>query len=219
MKTQQFTSDFAKQFKKSYGYKMGGSQTIVFPNGQKFEFNDKEFYSGRGAKYNSSIKHDTIGDVFVSEAQIKEAIKAEKQRAKAIREREREAKAKAKRIAIAKSEGRYDLNKKEHGTFVELSDEEVYGRFFDAERLAATLKISISDAELLKSQGKTYVFARSEDGNTYELYHSSLYCNPLNIYVAKASPERIAEFKPAEWHSEPYARNVGQSSNTNHFVC
>lgn len=198
---------------------MGGTQTIVFPDGQRFEFDDREYYSGRGAKYNSSIKHDLKGDIIVSESELKEALKAERERAKRIKQIEREQKAKTKRITEAKNKGVYSLKTYDYGTFVELSQEESTGRYFDADRLAATLRISKSDALLLNSEGKTYVFAKSADGNTYELYHSDLSCNNLSISVEVATPERIAKFIPTEWQSAPFARLVGQTSNDNHFVC
>jgi hypothetical protein len=91
---------------------------------------------------------------------------------------------------------------------------------FNFEKLAKTLKISIKDAELLQSEGKTYVFAQSEDGNVYELYHGCLFDGKIEtVYVGIATPERIAEFKPSQWQSAPYAGLVGQTSNNNHFVC
>lgn len=221
MKTQEFTIEFAKRFKASYIYKMGGTQTIVFPNGQRFDFNDKEFYSGRGAKYNASIRHDIKADVLVSNSQLKEALKADRERKKTIKANELLAKQRAKRIAEAKKNGVYSfyLNDKAGEKYVELSEEERNGNFFDSERLAATLKISVVDANLLNSNGKTYVFAKSEDGNIYELYHPSLSDNRLSITILIATPERIAEFIPAEWQSAPYAHLVGQTENTNHFVC
>jgi trehalose utilization protein len=219
MKTTEFTIDFAKRFKKNYSYKMGGKQTIVMPNGDRFDFDDREYYSGTGSKYNSSIKHDDLGDILVTSKELKEVKKQEKDRAKAIQVRVKEAKEKAKRIAIAKRAEIYNIEKKEYGTFIELSDEEVYGRYFDVARLSKTLKISIQDADLLNSQGKTYVFAKSEDGNVYELYHSSLDCNYLSISVEVTTHERIAEFSPIEWQSAPYASLVGQTTKSNHFVC
>lgn len=198
---------------------MGGSQTIVMPNGQRFDFNDKEYYSGRRSKYNSSIRHDLIGDVIVSKKEVAAALKIERERAKMIAQRAKEAKAKDKRILEAKNNGVYSLLKAEYGTFIELSDEEERSRHFDAKRLAATLKIAVADAELLNSEGKTYVFASSEDGCVYELYHADLSVNYLSIHVSRATTERILEFKPSEWQSAPYADRVGQTHNSNHLVC
>lgn len=219
MENHLFTEDFAKRFKKSYAYKMGGSQTIVLPNGQRFTFNDRQYYSGRGAKYNSSIRHDNRGDVIVTEAQVADAIKEELERAEKIKQLELEELAYNNRVEEARKNGIYGIAHYEYGDFIELSIQEKANNIFDATRLAATLKISIEDAELLKSNGKTYVFAESEDGNIYELYHPSLSCNSLSICVSIATPERIAEFNSQEWQSAPYAALLGQTSKTNHFVC
>ncbi len=128
-------------------------------------------------------------------------------------------KATNERIAAAAKAGVYSIKKEEYGTFVELSDEEIYGRYFDAKRLSTTLDISIEDAEMLNSKGKTYVFAKTEAGSTIELYHADLSCNYLSISISEASPERVAEFEPKDWQSAPYAHLVGQTSAANHFVC
>lgn len=77
----------------------------------------------------------------------------------------------------------------------------------------------MSDAELLKSLGKTYVFAKSKNGKNYQLYHSSLFVNHLSISVKEVSEDRMREFVHDEWASAPYASEVGQTSNKNHFVC
>jgi hypothetical protein len=217
MKT--FTIEFAKNFKQSYNFKMGGTQTIVFPNGQRFEFDDRLYYSGKGSKYNASIKHDSKGDILITMQEVKAAQKVEKERAKAIKLRIKEENERAKRTKAAKKQGLYSIKAEDHGTYIELSKEEAMGKYFDTTRLANTLKISQQDAALLKSTGKTYVFAKSEDGNTYELYHPSLECNYLSICITVATPERIAEFSPKEWQSAPFATIVGQTSNSNHFVC
>ena len=195
---------------------MGGSQTIVLPNGQRFEFNDKEYYSGRGSKYNHSIRHDTIGDVVVTLKEFKEALKYERERVKAIKVREREAKERNKRVKQAEKMGLYNISQ---NGYIELSEDESQRQYFDTERLARTLKISTEDASLLRSEGKTYVFAKTEDGRTLQLYHSDLSCNRLNIHVEEATAERIAEFDPEEWFSAPYAAEVGNSFKPNHFVC
>jgi antirestriction protein len=215
----QFTQEFAKRFKRSYAYKMGGTQTIVLPNGQEFQFNDREYYSGRGSKYNNSVKHDALGRIEVTKKQVAEARKEDRERAKRMKELEAERKAKAQRIEAAKSAGVYNIEKKEYGTFVELSDEESTGRYFDTERLARTLNISVADAELLKSEGKTYVFAKTAHGKILELYHSTLSCNYLSISVEEVSEERLKEFNHDEWANAPFAGLLGQTESRNHFVC
>jgi hypothetical protein len=210
------TREVANFFKASYAFKMGGTQTVVFPTGERFEFDDREYYSGRGAKYNSSIRHDIKGDVIVSLEALKAYIQRVNERNTRIKEAQKAQKSELNRIKVAKANGVYSIN--ENG-FVELSDLEYSTKTFDASRLAKTLQISVKDAELLKSTGKTYVFAKSANGNVYELYHSDLSCNGLSIHVSIATPERVAEFVPSEWQSAPYADLVGQTTNQNHFVC
>lgn len=210
------TEELAIRFKESYSVKMGGTQTVVFPNGESFFFDDREFYSGRGVKYNSSIRHQDLGTILVTKKQLQEWVKLVNERNARIAAGKKEKKAIDLRISKAEKAGVYSINK---NGFVELSDNEWSSNTFDAIRLANTLKISIEDAKLLYSEGKTYVFAKSEDGNTYLLYHSDLSCNHLSIHVEIATPEIIAEFKPAEWQNAPFAAMVGQTKNNNHFVC
>lgn len=113
----------------------------------------------------------------------------------------------------------YSITKKEWGTFIDLSERERKGCYYDPAKLARTLGISIKDAELLNSHGKTYVFAETAAGKTMQLYHPSLSCNDLSISFSFPSPERIAEFKHQNWMDAPFAHLVGQTDNLNHFVC
>lgn len=219
MKNQEKFNRAFDYFKKSYAYKMGGTQTVALPNGKEKEFDDREYYSGRGAKYNSSIKHDEIGIVKVSRKEYSAFLKKlkEEEAAKKINmqlKAEKEAK-----ILEAKNNGVYSLKVYNHGVFVELSDEEIVNHVFDSKRLAKTLQISEADAKLLKSTGKTYVFAKSKNGKTYQLYHASLDCNDLSISIDEVTEDRVKEFDPAEWQNAPFAHLVGQTSNSNHFVC
>ena len=203
-------------FKKGYAYKMGGTQTVILPNGKERKFDDREYYSGRGAKYNASIKHDNIGTVKVSKIDYSKFLAELKAREIRIAENKKKLAEAEARIKDAKERGEYSII----GDYVELSDEEAAGRYFDSNRLAKTLDISIEDARLLKSNGKTYVFAkRKSDGIVLELFHPSLSCNDLSIHISVATPERIVEFKHEEWSSAPFAGMVGQTENLNHFVC
>lgn len=206
-------------FKKSYEYKMGGTQTVVLPNGKEKEFDDREYYSGRGSKYNSSIKHDEIGVVKVSRKDYSAFLKMLKDQEHSKKIRLQERAKKEARLLEAKKNGVYGLKISKHGAFVELSDDEIFNHYFDAKRLAKTLQIKVKDAELLNSVGKTYVFAKSKNGKTYELYHSSLDCNDLSISINEVTEDRIKKFDPVKWQNAPFAHLVGQTQNTNHFVC
>lgn len=221
MKATNFTAEFAARFKKPYTYAMGGSQTIVMPNGQRFEFDDRKYYAGRSAaKYNANIRHNLMGEVLVSRSQVAEARKTIAEQKRMIARHKKQKAAKASRVKAAASAGVYSIAPARGGGWeVELSGIEIMARKFDPVRLAATFKISIDDARLLASPGKTYVFAKSEDGNVYELYHPSLSCNYLSIWVGVASPERLAQFDHDKWASAPFAGLVGQTDAKNHFVC
>lgn len=213
----QITEAQAKQFKRRYSYKMGGKQTLTFPNGQRFEFNDKEYYSGRGAKYNASIRHEDLGEIKISKKEVSVFFKAERERVAQVREALKERKAREKKYAEAKKQGLYAIE----GAFVLLSDEEATSRGFDAERLANTLGISVEDANLLYSVGKTYVYARQSNGNIIELYHPDLSCNYLSISIDFDANEKFAAKQKDRdsWVNAPFAGLVGQSDNINHYVC
>lgn len=111
--------------------------------------------------------------------------------------------------------GKYAIN----NGYILLSEEEVMNQTFSAEKLANTLGILIEDANLLHSSGKTYVFAKSIDGNTYELYHPSLYINHISIHVEAVTEAYMNQFNHDEWSNSPYSSEVGQTNNKNHFVC
>lgn len=208
-------------FKKPYKYTMGGTQTVILPNGKSKYFDDREYYSGRGKKYNSTVRHDDVGEVKVSRKQYKNFLDMMREREKNRLLAEQRQREKNQRIEDARARGVYDLIENGHGGhWVELSGEESDGRFFDAQRLAKTLDISVEDAELLKAGGKTYVFARQKGtGKILELYHASLSCNPLNIWVTEVTEERVKEFNHSKWLNSPYGRALGQTENKNHFVC
>lgn len=57
-------------FKKCYGKKMGGTQTVILEEIGDFYFDDRKYYSGRGNKYNNDRIHDNIGNVYVSKEEI-----------------------------------------------------------------------------------------------------------------------------------------------------
>lgn len=199
---------------------MGGTQTIVLPNGQEFHFDDREYYSGRGAKYNSSIRHDDLGRIEVTNKQVTERLKHEREMRRHQLEGIRKRKEDEKRYQENKKAGIYGLQDAGWTHFIELSDEESRAHTFDSERLARTLDISVEDANLLRSKGKTYVFAKElSTGRIVELYHASLFCNDLAISISYPTDEQIAQFDHDQWSSAPYADEVGQTSSKNHFVC
>lgn len=207
-------------FKKSYKYKMGGSQEVILPNGKSKIFNDKEVYKGRASKYNSGIKYDEIGVVKVSRKEYSEFLNYYKVKEIALEKRNQRILDKKRRIIKAQIDGLYSVATEEFGNYIELSTAEEVNRFFDAKRLAATLDINEEDALLLNSSGKTYVFAKQiTTGRILEIYHPSLDYNHLSISFSYPTEERIKSFNKKEWSSAPYAREVGDTPNNNHFVC
>ena len=216
------TEQFAAKFKRPYKYTMGGTQTIIFTNGQKFEFDDRKYYGGRYArKYNTNIRHDHKGVIEITATELKEYKKMERERYKELKAAKNRQIEKEKRIEDAKANGVYSIVSYEYGEFIELSDEESQYQYFDSQRLAKTLNISVEDAELLKSRGKTYVYAKNSDGNIIELYHPSLSCNDLSISIDRNAANRMTEFaeERGSWVNAPFAAEVGQTSALNHFVC
>lgn len=218
-KMKQITDVLAAKFKKNYVYQMCGTQTLIFPNGQEFNYDDRLYYSGRGAKYNNGARHDIKGIINITKKEVAQVLKAEKLNNKIIRQYQVDLKEKGKRIAKAKDAGIYTLVIYKYVQYIELSEQESRMQFFDSIRLAATLNISEQDASLLNSRGKTYVFAKNGNGQILELYHPSLSCNNLSISITMPTQYRLAEFNNNIWISAPYAIAVGMSNNKNHFVC
>lgn len=61
-------------FKQSYNKRMGGTQTVVLEGIGSFYFDDRDYYQGRGRKYNAVNIHDNIGDVFISKKDFDEKV-------------------------------------------------------------------------------------------------------------------------------------------------
>lgn len=221
MKLQERYNRAFENFKQDYAYTMGGTQTIILPNGKSKNFDDREYYQGRGTKYNKNIKHDIKGDIIVSRKQYAEFMKmvkaGEKRRLELKKERIKEESDRKDCL----NRGVYNIINRGDDSFIDLSRDEYENNTFDAERLAKTLDISIADCKLLFSQGKTYVFAKNKNGQTVNLYHADLSCNNLSIVFDIDNGETHEKFmKDREnWVNAPFAGLVGQTENTNHFVC
>lgn len=206
---------------KPYCYAMGGTKKLIIDNNVVYFINEKNFYEGRGNKYNLSIKHDEQVYSITSEQleEYKKLIGKKKyEEQKQIVLINKEFKQKQKRILEADKMGIYSI----YNNIIELSENESIKKTFNAEKLAKTLNIRIYDAELLKSRGKTYVFAQKLDNSEIiELYHADLNNNSLYIHVSKPTEERIKEFKEnhSNWLNAPYSHLLGQTENKNHFVC
>lgn len=204
-----------------YCYAMGGTKTLIIDNKQVLFLDQKDIYRGRGNKYNTSIRYDEQIYSITSEQleEYKKLIGKKKyDEQKNISLINKEFKQKQKRIFEADKKGVYSV----YNNIIELSESERVFNTFNPSKLAKTLNISISDAELLKSRGKTYVFAQKLDNSEIiELYHADLNNNSLYIHVSKPTEERIKEFKAnhSNWLNAPYSHLLGQTENKNHFVC
>ena len=213
--------DILNYISRPYCYAMGGTKTLFIDNKQVLFLEQKNIYSGRASKYNTSIRYDeqiyniTLNQLDKYKKEIgKKKYEEQKQNIKI----NKEFKQKQKRIFEADKKGVYSI----YNNIIELSEGEQKFNTFNPSKLAKTLNISISDAELLKSSGKTYVFAQKLDSSEIiELYHADLNNNPLYIHVSKPTDERISEFKAnhANWFNAPYSQLLGQTENKNHFVC
>ena len=66
-----YTENPGVYFSKSFNKKMGGTQTITFEDDflPAIELDKREYYTGRGAKYNSNSMHEHI-DVFVTKKEF-----------------------------------------------------------------------------------------------------------------------------------------------------
>lgn len=217
--------DILRSISTSYAYIMGGTRKLIV-DGEELAFVDeREYYSGRGGKYNKSIRHDEqVYNLTPSQydVEVKKIAKKRFEAEKRINFYEKQKKQAKKRYADNHKNGVYGISYKAYCTSIELSDEEITGKYFSTEKLSKTLNISVADAELLKSKGKTYVFAEKLGTNEMiELYHADLTCNSLNICVSIPTAERIAEFnsKRNDYTTAPYSQLVGQTEANNHFVC
>ena len=213
--------DILNYISRPYSFKMGGSKKLIVDNKQVLFLDQKDIYRGRGNKYNTSIRYDEQIYNITSEQleEYKKLIGKKKyEEQKQIFLINKEFKQKQKRIFEAEKKGVYSV----YNNIIELSESERVFNTFNPSKLAKTLNISIADAELLKSSGKTYVFAQKLDSSEIiELYHADLSCNSLYIHVSKPTEERIKEFKAnhPNWLNAPYSQLLGQTKNKNHFVC
>lgn len=69
-----FLNDVITGLKRPYKYKMGGTQTIVFPSLVEIEIDDCSYYR-EGTKYRGKEKHDDIGYVIPTRQEVEKQIK------------------------------------------------------------------------------------------------------------------------------------------------
>lgn len=113
MKTSEKLNQAFSYFKNSYSCKMGGTQTVSLPNGKEKHFDDREYYSGRGAKYNSSIRHDEKGLIKVSRKEYSDFLKILKERDLKMKQAVILRAENVKRYEKLKSQGLYGIKNEE----------------------------------------------------------------------------------------------------------
>lgn len=53
---------------------MGGTQTVVIEGLGEYYFDDRDYYSGRGKKYNNDFIHEHLGNIQVTKAEFDERV-------------------------------------------------------------------------------------------------------------------------------------------------
>jgi hypothetical protein len=202
-----YTENAATYFAVSFNKKMGGTQTITFEDNfiEEIKIDKREYYQGRGAKYNSASMHEHI-NVFISKAYFEEKVNY---RAKSFFNRQKEEQLKKKElIQFCQKNG---LNEKNY------TEKSSCGIYFDRSKqkeVEAELNVDLSD--FFAANGKTYFFAESRIG-LVQFYHN----NRQSYSFDFTTEERRNEFyaNRESWVSAPYAYLVGQTNNQNLFVC
>lgn len=186
--------EIAEAFKKCYSKTMRGTQRVTFHNGDFYDFDDRKYYQGRGKKYNNGNIHEHIEvNVTVSE------LRAYKNREKVFLRREAE-----QRIYDLK-----DIYEIGIDNYVRLNECDKDCNSFNVEKLAKTMSMDVKDLELLKSQGKTYLFVKDNYNQLYLFFHPHLSINTISIYVKKVTEEYYNDFVD-KW---------GYNDSLTHFVC
>lgn len=69
-----FYQEHPECFKHSYSKRMGGTQTVVIEGLGEYYFDDRDYYSGRGKKYNNDFIHEHLGNIQVTKAEFDERV-------------------------------------------------------------------------------------------------------------------------------------------------
>lgn len=190
-----YTENPGVYFSKSFNKKMGGTQTITFEDDflPSIELDKREYYTGRGAKYNSNSMHEHI-DVFVTKSEFEEKVN---HRAKSIFDKLKAEKEMKKNVVAFCKEN--NLNAKNYSS--------IYDGFihFDFEnRKAVELELNVDLTAFFDSGYKTYFFAESKIG-LVRFYHN----HHQSYGFEKVTEEQKDKFHN-DWHSVPYdCPNIG----------
>ena len=202
-----YTENAGVYFSKSFSKKMGGTQKITFEDDflPSIELDKREFYTGKGAKYNDGSMHEHI-DVFVSKKQFEDKANLKANERFTYEKTQSDAKKALKNFCKAN-----DLNVK---NYYASSNNTV---FFEADKKSEIEnELNIDLTEFFNASGKTYFFAETKLG-LLMFYHNHRQSYSFDFVTEEKRQEFLNERQ--SWVNAPYANEVGQTENINLYVC
>lgn len=186
---------------------MGGTQTITFEDDflPSIELDKREYYTGRGAKYNSNSMHEHI-DVFVTKKAFDSKVKIRANEIFTYEKTQAEAKKVLKNFCKEN-----DLNIKNYSAFYNGT-----AFFEDDKKSEIENELNIDLTEFFNAGGKTYFFAETKLG-LLMFYHNHRQSYSFEI-VTEEKRQEFANNRES-WVNAPYASEVGQTENENLYVC
>lgn len=70
----QFYQEHPECFKHSYTKRMGGTQTVIIEGIGEYYFDDRDYYTGRGKKYNNNSIHENLGNILITKEEFDNAV-------------------------------------------------------------------------------------------------------------------------------------------------
>lgn len=202
-----YSENAADYFSKTFNKKMGGTQKITFEDDflPAIEIDKRDYYSGRGAKYNSNSMHEHI-DVFVTKKEFEAKVN---HRASEIFNYEKQILEEKKAL-----KNFCEFHKINHKNFNGFSNGFIY---FEKEKQTEIEKeLNIDLSEFFAASGKTYFFANSRIG-LLMFYHNHRQSFGFEIVNEEKRQEFLNERE--SWVNAPFAKEVGQTENENLYVC
>lgn len=202
-----YTENAGSYFSKSFTKKMGGTQTITFEDDflPAIELDKREFYTGRGAKYNSNSMHEHI-DVFVTKKEFDSKVKIRATEIFTYEKTQAEAKKALKNFCKEN-----DLNIKNYSAFYNGT-----AFFEDDKKSEIENELNIDLTDFFNASGKTYFFAETKLG-ILMFYHNHRQSYSYEV-VSEEKRQEFADDRES-WVNAPYASEVGQTENENLYVC
>ena len=203
-----YTENAGTYFSKSFNKKMGGTQTITFEDNfiEPIEIDKREYYTGRGAKYNSDSMHEHI-NVFVSKKDFE--MKVNLRAIEIFSYEKTQSEAKTVLNNFCKEKG---LNVKNYSAFYNNT------AFFEREKRTEIEKeLNVNLDDFFSAVGKTYFFAETKIG-LLMFYHNHHQSYSFDMVSEEKRQEFLNERE--NWINAPYAEEVGnKAENLNLYVC